>query len=363
MNILLRDAGRLSKAFFFFGLLICISSCSFPPEADLLPAEKDKSVEATWKAMGTFAGLTVSGGGRKHFEKYASVAKETFSELENSLSLFNPGSDISRINQLAGKSAITVSAGAADVLGIALKYAEISRGSFDPTVAPLVRLWGFNGETVPNKPPDEAIIHATLPSIGYTHLTVSGRQVYLDAERMGVDIGGIAKGYAVDVCYRKLAAMGARNIMINLGGNIRCGGLARGNRPWKIGVRNPFNRDEIIGTIILTQGMAVATSGNYERFVTIGNEQYAHIIDPRSGYPVRGMASVTVISTNAAEADGMSTALFVLGMKESRTVLARMTNCHALFIPDEHPMRIYLSASFKKHFDCRPAYTDRIKDL
>jgi len=351
------NAGEITVSCFaryvLFGLLVCVSGCS----------SRDDSAKKTWKAMGTFAEITVSGRDTQHLEEYASVAKETLSCLENILSIFKPDSEVSLVNQSAGKSPVAVSASTSEALGFALKYAELSHGCFDPTVGPLVRLWGFNGGTVPEKPPDEAVIRSVLQSTGYRHLTVSNGQAYLDLTGMGVDLGGIAKGYAVDVCYRKLVAMNACNIMIDLGGNIRCGGFARGNRAWKIGVRNPFNREEIIGTINLTDGMAVATSGNYERFVTIGNQRYAHIMDPRTGYPVKGMAGVTVIGANAVETDGMSTALFVLGIKESQTILARMKGCHALFIPDEQPITIYLSPGFRKYFDCLPAYADRLKEL
>ena len=357
MSIILTGDPKARRPYFarliLFGLLVWVAGCS----------PRDESAKETWSAMGAFAEITVSGNDREHLQEYASVAKETLSELENSLSLFKPDSEIARVNQSAGKAPVAVSASTAEALGLALRYAEISHGCFDPTVGPLVRMWGFNGGTVPDKPLEEAMVRAALQLVGYKHLAVSDTQAYLDVAGMSVDLGGIAKGYAVDVCYRKLVAMGARNIMINLGRNIRCGGVGRGNRVWEIGVKNPFESNKIIGTINLTDGMAVATSGNYERFVTIGNERYTHIMDPRTGYPVKGMAGVTVISTNAAETDGMSTALFVLGMKEAKAVLARMKDCHALFIPDERPIRICLSPGFRKYFDCNPAYADRMEEL
>ena len=135
---------------------------------------------------------------------------------------------------------------------------------------------------------------------------------------MSLDLGGIAKGYALDVCYDRLSAMGARNFMLNLGGNIRVRGTPRKDETWVIGVRNPFQTGEIVGAIRLASGMAVGTSGNYERFVTIAGKKYGHIMDPRSGRPAEGMAGVTIVATNGVQSDGLSKPLFILGPEGSK---------------------------------------------
>ena len=135
--------------------------------------------------------------------------------------------------------------------------------------------------------------------------------------------------------------------MVDLGGNIRCAGCARPGTPWKIGVRNPFRRDEIIGALALPDGMAVATSGNYERFVTIAGQRYAHILDPRTGYPVKGMAAVTVVSTNAVEADALSTALFVMGLRRGAEWLVHRSGPEALFVPDIQPPQAWITRGMK----------------
>lgn len=333
--------------------LICAQGCS----------RRKEPLKETWLAMGTFAAITVTDQDCEYLDKYASAARDLMRELENSLSMFKPDSEVSRINQSAGESPVLVSDYTLEVLELARKYAEISGGCFDPTIAPLVKIWGFNGGRVPDEPLDETSVRSLLRCVGYGHLVLSGGSAYLDTPDMQLDLGGIAKGYAVDVCYRKLREMKAENIMINLGGNIRCHGTSRGNKPWKVGVRNPFDPHSIVGTISLTEGMAVATSGNYERFVTIGNERYAHIIDPRTGYPVRGMAGVTVVSASAVEADAMSTALFVLGIEESQGILNQMHDCHALFILDEQPLQIWVTHGFAQHFTPEPAFDNAVFEL
>jgi thiamine biosynthesis lipoprotein len=140
--------------------------------------------------------------------------------------------------------------------------------------------------------------------------------------------------------------MGAKNILVNLGGNMRCRGDGGGRDGWVLGIRNPFNRDAILGSVRLTDGMAVATSGHYERFVVMEGKKYAHIMDPRTGRPVVGMAGVTVIAPKAGDADVLSTTLFVLGPEEGQKLLTRFPGAHALFVPDEQPPRLIMSPGF-----------------
>ena len=151
--------------------------------------------------------------------------------------------------------------------------------------------------------------------------------------------------------------------MVNLGGNIRCRGSAGPGRPWTIGIRDPFNHDRIIGALHLADGMAVATSGNYEKFVMLGGKRYTHIMNPLTGYPVEGVASVTIIADTAVEADAMSKPFFVLGLKQSLPILDRTPTCHIIFIPDERPTRAYLSPDLRKYFTPDPSFDGKILDI
>jgi len=178
-----------------------------------------------------------------------------------------------------------------------------------------------------------------------------------------VDLGGIAKGYAVDVCYDRIYALGGRDFMVDLAGNLRCCGQGRSGRPWNVAVRNPFDAERHLGTIQLTDGLATASSGNYERFVEIAGRRYCHILDPRTGRPCEGMAGTTVICANATEADAMSTALFVLGPAQSVDVLRRMPRCEALFVPDEQPLRILVTPGFRSRFHPDPEFAPLVELL
>lgn len=300
--------------------------------------------------MGTYATLSVPASERAHLPRYRRVAADTLRGLEERLSVFIPTSDITRLNQGAGGNFVGVSEDTVAVLASALEYARLTAGAFDVTVGPLLRCWGFYDRPPPARMPDAETLAEARQLVGYGHLGLSNRSARLEQAGMAVDLGGIAKGYAVDVCYRRLIQTGASNLLVNLGGNIRCGGSPGGGRSWRIAVRNPFDAERPLGTLNLSDGLAVATSGNYERFVVIGGKKFAHIIDPRTGFPVRGMASVTVVAPTAVEADALSTGLFVLGPTNSRAVLAARPACAVLFVPDEQPLRLLVTGSFLRHF-------------
>jgi FAD:protein FMN transferase len=313
--------------------------------------------------MGTYATVSVPADEKSMLTVCADDAKSVFSELEKTLTVYDPGSEISRLNAAAGRSPVAVSGHTRRMLRLSRQYGELSGGAFDVTVSPLIQLWGFSGGQAPVRRHAPEIVAEVLTRTGYHHLAIEGETAFLDTAGMSVDLGGIAKGYAVDVCFERLTRKKIPNVMVNLGGNLRCNGVARAGRPWNIGVQNPFEDGEIVGTIGLTGGRAVATSGNYERFVVIDGKRYAHIIDPRSGFPVEGMAGVTVISGKAVEADALSTALYVAGISGAAEILARTPASHALLIPDEQPIRIFLSPGFRQHFSPTPKYAVCVAEL
>ena len=316
--------------------------------------------------MSTYAVLTVPASQSNELDRFSSAARQTLAGLEDSLSIFKPQSEISKLNRSAGTGWCQLTDHGLRVLKLSLLYAELSHGTFDPTIEPLMQLWGFRGGAQDTlRLPDDKEIKACLVCVGYTHILLNQTSAMLDRSGVSVDLGGIAKGYAVDVCYESLRNMGLTNLLVNLGGNIRCGGTptpAAGG-PWKIGVRDPFHTDGILGWVALTNGQACGTSGNYEKFVTIDGKRYTHIIDPRTGHPVQGMAGVTILATNAVEADAMSKPLFVLGIKETPAVLAAMPGCEALIVPDEQPTMIWVTPGFRRVFTPEPAYESCIRDL
>lgn len=315
-------------------------------------------VTRQWLCMGTVAVVSTPRGQEAHLPRVHAIVSETFAEIEQNLSIFRPDSTLSVINTAAGSgTSVPLGVHAAATLALAYDAAAAGHGAFDPTIGPLMTLWGFRG-TPRTQPPDEAEVTAARARVDWQAIRLdtssngNGMPVAsLERTDMALDLGGIAKGYAVDCAFDRLRAAGESDFLINLGGNIRGHGRPGPARAgWRIGVRDPFHHDGMLGTVTLADGEGVATSGNYERFVELAGIRYAHIIDPRSGHPVRGMAGVTVIAPTAVQADVLSTTLFVLGTEEGSRLLEHSSGCHALWVTDETPPRLLPSPGFATRF-------------
>ena len=186
--------------------------------------------------------------------------------------------------------------------------------------------------------------------------------VHLARPGMELDLGGIAKGYAVDQAYDALRREGCTAFLINLAGNMRGRGApASGRRGWRIGIRDPLQAGAWLGTLALEHGEALATSGNYERFVVIEGERVPHIIDPRDGLPARGLISVTVLAGSAMEADALSTALFVLGVDQRHAVLRDHPGCGAVYLTDTRPPRLRVTPELHARFQPAPGWKTAVE--
>ena len=246
--------------------------------------------------MGTIAGLTFRGEAPRR-DAIRGLVQARYERMESLLSAWNPDSELSRLSREGGTNWIgRVSPEVADCYRMALTLAERSGRAFNP--------W----------------IGAKLRELGFSH-----GQHFAD-----FDLGAIAKGFAVDAAWLELTrAFGTSDLLIDLGGNLRVVGGA-----WRTGVRNPFGPG-YAATLVLTNGEAVATSGNYERFVERNGVRYSHILDGCTGEPMTGIAGVTVVAPSAALADGLSTTLFVLGPEEGTRFLSKWhPGVQALWIPD-----------------------------
>ncbi len=323
-------------------------------------------VERAWTTMGTVASITLPASQSNQLNQCVSETVDCFQKLDDIISVYVPGSKISEINSSTGM--VAVGWQTLLLLQISAEYAAITDGAFDPTIAPLIQTWGFSGGEAPTTLPAADEIASALKQTGYGHMkfefpSPGAMLAGFDQPGMSVDLGGIAKGYAVDAAHSNLSKHESLSALINLGGNIRSIGSATAERPWRIGVRNPFDGNQLLGSLTLEDGMSVATSGNYERFITLDGKRYAHIIDPRSGYPVQGMAGVTVLSSNATEADAISTALFVVGVEGAPALLAKRPKSQALLVPDRTPIEIWVSPGFEKQFTPLPKYKKSIRTL
>jgi len=238
------------------------------------------------------------------------------SAIHQKLDKFSSESDIYTINLNAGDQPVPVADPTYEILEQSLKIAEMTGGAFDPTIGPLVKLWGF-GEGSPQSIPSVAEINAARQLVDYKKVILDREKktVYLAEKGMSLDLGAIAKGYAVAKSVEILKSHHISSALVAAGGNIYALGKKKDKSSWQIGIRDPLKKGEIIGYVGL-ENQVIDTSGDYERFFLADGKKYGHIIDPRTGYPAQAISGCTVIMDNPAQADALATAAFVLGAEK-----------------------------------------------
>jgi thiamine biosynthesis lipoprotein len=254
--------------------------------------------------------------------------------LDRMLSSYDPNSEISEVNRLGGIKPVKVSPETYQVMERALYFATISNGAFDPTILPVMRLWGF-GDPKQHVPSKEEIARA-LELVDYRKVQLSQQDstVFVGERGMGVDLGAIAKGYAVDRMADIMRKEGVTSFLINAGGNVYASGLKPDRTPWNVAVTDPRDPPEFLG-IMKARDISIVSSGDYERSFEEGGQRYHHIIDPNTGYPSRTSRGTAVFLPSSTDADGLSTTLFILGPDSSPDVLSKFPGVGAIFVlPD-----------------------------
>lgn len=285
--------------------------------------------------MGTSYNITVSDFPAALDRRTFKVEVERILETVNrEMSNWRPASDISLFNSGRATRLSPVSRDTFMVLEAALNVSRKTRGAFDPTVGPLVDLWGFgpaeSGRTVP---PDKRI-ERVLAGTGYRRLRLDRTPpaIAKDHPDLAVNLSGIAKGFGVDKLASFLESQGIEDYLVEIGGELRARGRSPRRAPWRIGIEEPVAWQRNLQRIVALEGGAVATSGNYRNYFQNDGVLYSHIIDPRSGIPVdHKLASVTVIAATAMAADALSTGLMVLG-PDAGLALARQEGLAAFFL-------------------------------
>ena len=281
--------------------------------------------ETTLFAMDTVMELRVYGDDRQE-------CRRIIQALETELSVTDPDSQLSRLNA-AGKAELDGEL--LELLRRTLALSEQTGGALDPTVYPIVRLWGFTTEEY--RVPEDAEIAQTLQTVGTAHVQMDGDLVTLTDGAM-LDLGAVAKGYAAAQCAAYLERRRLCGIL-TLGGNVQTVGTKPDKSDWQVGIRNPFDSEKVIGALSLTGSNAVVTSGGYERYFERDGVRYHHIIDPATGRPADNeLASVTVVCDDGFTADGLSTALFVMGLDKATDYWREHQDFEAVFITNSGMM-------------------------
>lgn len=262
------------------------------------------------------------------------AALDGVAELERRISSWLPDSDTAKVGRAAGQSAVGVGAELRELLAVSARWARRTGGAFDVTAGPLFELWDAAREQ--ELLPSEHEIQQSLARVGYDRIELRDETVRLPVAGMKLGFGSVGKGFAADRVADQLRAAGFANFIIDAGGDLVLSG-SRGDTPWNIGIRHPRSV-QLLATTRLT-GCAIATSGDYEQYLVVDGVRYGHIIDPRTGWPAREVASVVVVAPRGADADALATGLFVLGPDKGLALVEKISSVEALFVMDDGDVR------------------------
>ncbi|MFH1493901.1 MAG: FAD:protein FMN transferase [Pseudomonadota bacterium] len=300
--------------------------------------------------FGTLVEISIYGEEEARAKQLAGQVLTDFDQMHEFLHAWKPGS-LSRMNEIFAHAPAraAIQPGMIPLLEDATRLSEQSGGLFNPAIGNLVRLWGFQGDEFKPVHPDPAEIEKLLQaSPKMSDIVIEGIEFRSTNPAVRVDLGGYAKGYALDVAAEYLRSQGVKNALINIGGNIIALGK-HGKRPWQVGIQHP-RKPGAIATLELRDGEAVGTSGDYQRYFELDGKRYCHIIDPRNGRPAQGTQAVTVLIPPGKNAgvlsDVASKPAFIVGKQGWRDELKKMKVDQAMLIDDQG--EIYLTPAIKK---------------
>jgi thiamine biosynthesis lipoprotein len=313
-----------------------------------------KEVRFTGRTMGTTYHITVISGYFNAPSRLDNKIAQRLEEINQSMSTYLPDSEISRFNGLGQTDeSVKMSSDFLHVMIMARDLFGMTAGCWDGTVKPLVDLWGFSKPEMQQTIPAGDKIKQTVERVGF-------EQIQMDAEgglskknvNLALDLGSIAKGYAVDQVAELIRAGGWTDFLVEVGGEVYASGVRKDGQQWKVGVNLPDKNAAYsqVYKVVTLKDSALATSGDYRNFFEVGKKRYSHVIDPRNGYPVdNGVVSVSVITDTCTLADGLATAIMVMGRGKGLELVNRLEGVECLIIikgPDGG-LTDYYSTEFK----------------
>ena len=256
--------------------------------------------------------------------------------IDELMSTYKPDSELSRVNAGAVTAPVAVSSELFRLIRRALEYSDITHGAFDITYASAGQYYDYRK----GRKPDSKQLAQVLPAINYHNVKLDAAHLTVQFLKPGVriDLGGIAKGYAVDRSIAILQTAGVRNALVSAGGDTRVIGK-HWDHPWKVGIRDPRNREGIVSMIPL-EDVAISTSGDYERYFEKDGVRYHHIINPLTGDSAREVHSTSIIGSNATDTDALSTSVFVMGVAKGLELINSLPDTEAVII-DNHGRMYY----------------------
>lgn len=299
--------------------------------ASLVPTARAEWFSREEAIMGTRIAVELWGSDKPQAEAALDAVMAEMRRVDELMSTYKPTSQVSRVNAEAATRPVPVEQDLFDLLQTALAYSEITRGAFDITYASVGYLYDYRNHVKPT----EDQIRAALPAVSYRHVLLDPKTRSVRFSRPGVriDLGGIAKGWAVDRGIDLLQKAGIRHAMVTAGGDSRIIGDRFGN-PWVVGIRDPREKGKIAIRMPLVDS-ALSTSGDYERYFETDGKRYHHILSPSTGHSASAVRSVSIIGPTATRTDGLSKTIFVLGIEEGMRIIDGLGDVDAIAIDQD----------------------------
>ena len=297
----------------------------------LLSASKAQIYTKTVLLMGSRFDITVVATNKAEGDLFIDAAIAEIRRIEKLISSWDSNSQISRVNRSAGLKPESVDKEVFELVKRAKHISQISDGAFDISYASIDRIWKFDGTM--KSLPTEANIRKSVEKIDYKNIVLNqnDQTIFLKNAGMKIGFGGIGKGYAADMAKKLLLSMGVKSGIINASGDLNTWGVKPDGTDWTVGITNPLNKKNIFSWVPL-KDKAVATSGTYEKRVIFNGVNYSHIIDPRTGWPISNIVSVSVFSPSAELSDALATTVFVLGVENGLNLINQLKDTHCIII-------------------------------
>lgn len=299
----------------------------------------------------------------REIDRIKTEVEERLREVNRQMSHYQPDSELSRFNRAPANTPFKVSPEFADVVRFTLDLCGRTHGALDPTLGPVINLWGFGEQTTNRAVPQEAQLKAALEKTGYRHLTITAQdELIKDIPSLSLNLSAVAKGFGVDEMVRVLLRHRCTNVYVSIAGEVRVMGHNPGGTRWRVGISTPvsnWNEDDPMAAVASLSNQAISTSGDYQKFFFDSQgRRLCHIFNPVTGWPIQhNVGGVSVVAQDNLTADALSTALFVLGPEEGLRFIETCTNAAALFILRESDgtFRQVPSSRFPAFTGYRPA--------
>jgi thiamine biosynthesis lipoprotein len=342
----------------FLGLVVLLAWSCIPSQAQL------PVIRWEGRTMGSPYTVQIAGTNLspEEIDALKLAVEDRLKEVNRQRSHYQPDSELSQFNRAPANIPFKVSPEFARVVRFSLELNQRSRGVFDPTLAPVINLWGFGEKTDQRAVPPELELKKALKATGCQHLSVTAKdELVKDIPDLTINLSAVAKGFGVDEMARVIRARGVTNLFVSISGEVAAFGLNTEGNPWRVGIDSPVEQSahgEDIEAIVPLSNLAISTSGDYRKFFTDAQgRKYSHILNPKTGRPLQhNLLSVSVVAETCHVADALSTTLFVLGPEEGLRWIEQYPNASALFMTRAADGRIkkFASSKFPRWTDTKP---------